>query len=129
MVNAVSTAKEAKSEAQQTSTQVQEINTVITELPSEYVKTTTFEAYKTEVNQKLGSVYTVKGSVANFEALQAIQNKSVGDVYNLLDTGANYVYTETGWDKLSETIDLSNYYTKEEIDNMINNSNGGTVDG
>ena len=128
-MNAVSTAKEAKSEAQQTSTQVQEINTVITELPSEYVKTTTFEAYKTEVNQKLFGIYTIKGSVADFEALQAIQNKSVGDVYNLLSTGANYVYTADGWDKLSETIDLSNYYTKEEIDNMINNLNGGTADG
>ena len=101
---------------------------IITELPSEYVATQTFEDYKKEVNQKLGSVYTVKGSVANIEALEAIQSKIVGDVYNLLDTGANYVYTEDGWDKLSETIDLSNYYTKEEIDNMFKEI-GGTVDG
>lgn len=104
---------------------VQEVNTVIADIPNEYVKNSIFESYKEEINQKLGSVYTVKGSVANYEALMDIENKNVGDVYNLLDTGANYVYTDSGWDKLSETIDLSNYYTKEEIDEMINQIKGG----
>ena len=38
-----------------------------------------------------------------------------GDVYNVLDTGANYVCTdENGWDKLSETIDLSVYLKTED---------------
>lgn len=46
----------------------------------------------------------------------------------MLDTGANYVCTdENGWDKLSETIDLSNYYTKEEIDKIIEEIKGGTT--
>mgnify|MGYP005796716143 CR=1 FL=1 len=107
--------------------QVQEVNTVIADIPNEYVKNSIFESYKEEINQKLGSVYTVKGSVANYEALMDIENKNVGDVYNLLDTGANYVYTDSGWDKLSETIDFSNYYTKEEIDEMINQIKGGTT--
>ena len=107
--------------------QVQEVNTVIADIPNEYVKNSIFESYKEEINQKLGSVYTVKGSVANYEALMDIENKKVGDVYNLLDTGANYVYTDSGWDKLSETIDFSNYYTKEEIDEMINQIKGGTT--
>ncbi len=40
-----------------------------------------------------------------------------GDVYNVLTTGANYVWTDTGWDKLSETIDLSAYLTKAEAGN------------
>lgn len=92
---------------------------IITELPSEYVATQTFEDYKKEVNQKLGSVYTVKGSVENFDALEAIQTKNIGDVYNLLDTGANYVYTEDGWDKLSETIDMRNFIDIETFNKLV----------
>lgn len=107
--------------------QVQEVNTVIADIPNEYVKNSIFESYKEEINQKLESVYTVKGSVADYETLLAIETKNIGDVYNLLDTGANYVYTDSGWDKLSETIDFSNYYTKEEIDEMINQIKGGTT--
>jgi len=38
-------------------------------------------------------------------------------VYNVLTTGANYVWTDTGWDKLSETIDLSGYLTRAEAGN------------
>ena len=61
---------------------------------------------------------------------------SIGDVYNILETGANYVWTEYGWDKLSETIDLTPYLTKEEakntyetiinVDNKIFNANNIT---
>lgn len=91
--------------------EVRSINTVIVEIPTEYAKTTDFNTFKNEVNQKLGRVYTVKGSVANYVALGNLQNKQIGDVYNVLSSGANYVYTEDGWDKLSETIDLSAYLT------------------
>ena len=107
--------------------EVQEVNTVIADIPNEYVKNSIFKSYKEEINQKLGSVYTVKGSVANYETLLSLEIKKIGDVYNLLDTGANFVYTEEGWDKLSEIIDFSNYYTKEEIDEMINQIKGGTT--
>lgn len=62
-----------------------------------------------EIEQKFGGVYTVKGSIEDYEALLNLENMKVGDVYNLLSTGANYVYTDSGWDKLSETIDLSIY--------------------
>lgn len=105
---------------------VQEINKTLIQVPDNYVKTSAFEAYKTEINQKLFGIYTVKGSLANFEELETIENAQIGDVYNLLDTGANYVYTDSGWDKLSETIDFSNYYTKEEIDEMVEQIKGGT---
>lgn len=93
---------------------VQEINNNLIQVPTNYVKTTDFEAYKKEVNQKLYGIYTVKGSVADFETLETIENVQIGDVYNLLDTGANYVYTANGWDKLSETIDLSIYLKEED---------------
>ena len=93
---------------------VKEINDNIIQVPTNYVKTTDFESYKKEVNQKLYGIYTVKGSVADFETLETIENVQIGDVYNLLDTGANYVYTANGWDKLSETIDLSIYLKEED---------------
>lgn len=93
---------------------VKSINDNLVQVPTNYVKTTDFDAYKKEVNQKLYGIYTVKGSVADFETLQTIESTEIGDVYNLLDTGANYVYTANGWDKLSETIDLSIYLKSED---------------
>ena len=66
-----------------------------------------------------GTVYKFKGNVANYEALLEIEEKSQGDVYNLLDTGANYAWTGTEWDKLSETIDLSAYVTKTELNTTL----------
>lgn len=68
-----------------------------------------------KINTAIGSVYKVKGSVANYEALPK-DNVTIGDVYNLEDTGANYVATSTtpDWDKLSETVDLSGYLTKTD---------------
>ena len=73
------------------------------------------------MDQKVASVYNVKGSVANYKALEKITIKKIGDVYNVLNTGANYVWTEEGWDKLSETIDLSAYVKKEELENNYTN--------
>lgn len=92
------------------------VDNVIVELDTEYVLTENFEKYKIEVNQKLASVYTIKGSVASYEKLLLIEIKNIGDVYNVLDTGANYVYTADGWDKLSETYDLSGYLTEKNAD-------------
>ena len=83
-------------------------------MPTDYVKTSTFEDYKKEVDKKISTVYRYKGSVANYAALPTV-NREVGDTYNLLDNGANYAWTDYGWDKLSETIDLSGYALKEEI--------------
>lgn len=69
-----------------------------------------------EINQKFGGVYTVKGSIEDYEALMDLENMKIGDVYNLLSTGANYVYTDYGWDKLSETIDLSIYLKSSDAE-------------
>ena len=75
----------------------------------------TSEEIDQKINTAIGSVYKVKGSVANYNTLPA-ENVSIGDVYNLEDTGANYVATSTtpDWDKLSETVDLSGYLTKTD---------------
>lgn len=75
----------------------------------------TEEQVDQKINAAIGSVYKVKGSVANYNALPT-KDVSIGDVYNLEDTGANYVATSTTpeWDKLSETVDLSGYLTKTD---------------
>lgn len=79
----------------------------------------TSEEIDQKINTAIGSVYKVKGSVANYDALPK-DNVTIGDVYNLEDTGANYVATSTtpDWDKLSETVDLNGYLTKTDAASM-----------
>ena len=67
---------------------------------------------KAEVDAKVSSVYRFIGSVASVDKLPAAA--TVGDTYNVEDTGANYAWTGSTWDKLSETIDLTPYLTKSE---------------
>ena len=114
VVSVQSASQSAQESAGQANSAVEKIEQVIVQVQGDYVKTETFEAYQQEVNSKIASVYHVKGSVANYDSLP-MYNRSVGDVWNLLDTGANYVWTESGWDKLSETIDLSGFAQKSEI--------------
>lgn len=91
---------------------------------------------------KIGRVYRIKGNIANYTRLQELEDMEAGDVYNVLDTGANYVWTGEIWDKFSETVDLSNFYnknqtyskeevynknetyTKEEVNQLINGLGG-----
>lgn len=81
---------------------------------------------KEQVDAKVSSVYKVKGSVANYDSLPS--NANIGDVYDTLDSGANYVWTENGWDKLGDIVDLTDYAKKEELDEYLPLS-GGTVVG
>jgi len=84
---------------------------------------------KSEVDAKVSSVYRPKGNVETYADLP-INNLSVGDVYNILDTGANYVWTEENkWDKLSETVDLTPYLTKEDASKTYStNTNLNTLE-
>ena len=36
-----------------------------------------------------------------------------------MDTGANYVYTSSGWDKLSENFDFSAYITQQDAEDTF----------
>ena len=69
-------------------------------------------ANKQYVDSAVASVYKYKGSVANQAALPS-SNQVVGDVYNCEDTGDNYAWDGTQWDKLAGTVDLSGYLTTE----------------
>lgn len=77
------------------------------------------------LGSKLTSVYQYKGSVDNYADLPS-EDLKVGDVYNIVNeftidekkypAGTNVARTDTGWDPLGGSIDLSGYYTKAEAD-------------
>lgn len=71
---------------------------------------------KEEYLNKIASVMRYKGSVDLVKNLPT--NAEIGDVYNVDSTGANYAYNGNKWDKLSETLDLSSYITKSEIETI-----------
>lgn len=123
-----SAAKSAGVSAQKANETVQQVEQVIAQMPSEYVKSSTFEAYKQEVESKISAVYRFKGSVSSYNTLPSSGNEN-GDVWNVLDTGANYAWTDFGWDKLSETIDLSGYVQSSSFNELVerveNLENGG----
>lgn len=102
-----------------------------------YVSTATFTAFKGETEERLdtlegdlGTVYRYKGSVSSYDTLPT-EGQENGDVWNVLDTGANYAWTDGAfWDKLSETIDLTGYVTKEEYETLearVEALEGGTT--
>lgn len=75
---------------------------------------------KKQVDAKVASVYRVRGTVANFASLPEVA--VIGDVYNVDDTGANYVCISADpaeWDKLSETVDLTNCISSEVVSSIV----------
>ena len=88
---------------------------------------------QTQVNnglQSLTSAVKYRGSVTSFSALPAY-GQSVGDMYNIKSVGGtdangtairagdNVVWNGSGWDDQAGTVDLSNYYTKSEMNGAV----------
>jgi hypothetical protein len=67
------------------------------------------------------TAYHFKGSVNTYADLATIVNPSQGDVYDVKENGKNYAWTGTEWDDLGGTVDLSGYYTKTEVDALLEN--------
>ena len=61
---------------------------------------------KSELDGKLSGAMHFKGTKATVSALPS-SGQEVGDMWNVTETGANYAWDGTNWDKLSENIDLS----------------------
>ena len=61
---------------------------------------------KSELDGKLSGAMHFKGTKATFSDLPS-SGQEVGDMYNVTETGANYAWDGSAWDKLSENIDLS----------------------
>lgn len=78
----------------------------------------------TTLEGKLAGVYTYKGSVADYDSLPT-EGLTAGDVYNVEaaygdnTAGTNYAWTGSEWDALAGIIDLSAYYTSEQVDAAI----------
>lgn len=114
--NASSAAQNANQAANQAQQVADEVRQVVAQIPSEYVKSEVFEEFRNDVYTKITAVYRFKGTVENYDALPT--DNEIGDVYNLQDTGANYAWTALGWDKLSETLDLSSYALQASVDEL-----------
>lgn len=115
--NASSAAQAANQTANQAQVVADEVRQIVAQIPGEYVKSTVFEEFKSDIYSKITAVYRFKGTVDNYDALPTTNNE-IGDVYNLQDTGANYAWTVLGWDKLSETVDLSSYALQATVDDL-----------
>ena len=81
------------------------------------------DAYtKTEIDGMVSAGMHYKGTVASYSNLPASGNQ-IGDLYNVTDSGANYAWNGTDWDKLSENIDLSGLASKAEAAGSLSGSN------
>lgn len=60
---------------------------------------------ETQITTKYGDSLRYKGTVANEQALPQNGQNQKGDVYNVTDTGANFAWDGTRWDKLSENLE------------------------
>lgn len=96
----------------------------VDELDAKADKATTLAGYgitdaytKAEVDGKLVSVFTYKGSVATVDDLPS--GAKVGDVYNVQSDESEYVWDGEEWNNLGGVGDLSNYYTKSDVDSKL----------
>lgn len=87
-----------------------------------YTKTETDSAITTAISTALASVWVLKGRVNTVNDLPSSGNK-VGDVYMVgLETDLNkpeYYWTGTAWEFFGQTVDLSAYYTKTQVDSLL----------
>lgn len=74
------------------------------------------EGFDEKVKGVVGPALVYQGAVENFEALpQELTEADKGKFYDVQDTGANYAWNGTEWDKLSENIDISGKADKTEL--------------
>ena len=68
-----------------------------------------------EVIEEISHAFEYKGSVETYADLEAIEDPKIGDVWNVIETGKNYAWSGTEWDDLGGVVDLSNYWSKDEL--------------
>ena len=79
---------------------------------------------KTDIDNKVSSVYKHRGSVATYQDLPDT-NLTIGDVYNVETDGNNYAWTGIEWDKLGGTVDISG---KEDKTNKVTSISSNSTD-
>ena len=88
-----------------------------------------------QIDTKLSSLYSFKGSVQTYGDLLLVQSPNVGDTYNVItgnnpevdesawpsfSSGTNFAWDGDEWDSLGGSFDLSSYYNKTETDALLN---------
>ena len=68
-----------------------------------------------EVEAKIVGVFHYKGSVNTRADLDNVEDPQIGDVYNVLEDGKNFAWDGEAWDDLGGVVDLSNYWSKDEL--------------
>lgn len=71
---------------------------------------------KDEIGTDIDTLWSFKGTKENLEELPSENNKN-GDVYQVGDK--EYAWNGSEWVELGFNIDLSGYYTKDDIDDII----------
>lgn len=87
---------------------------------------------KDQVDGKLTSALTYKGTVQTYADLPSLTAQDVGHMYNIAQAGSqnkagdNAVWAGDHWDILSGVIDLSRYATKSDLNDKQNKLSPGT---
>ena len=94
-----------------------QINTFL-EAKADKANTPTISDMNSAIASAVSGVYKYKGSVSTYENLPTT-DLTIGDVYNVEDTGDNYAWTGTTWDKLGGFVDLSDYATLTYVNGQL----------
>ena len=94
-----------------------QINTFL-EAKADKANTPTISDMNSAIASAISGVYKYKGSVSTYDDLPTT-DLTIGDVYNVEDTGDNYAWTGTTWDKLSGVVDLSDYATLTYVNDQL----------
>lgn len=89
---------------------------------SDYYTATETDAAISDAIDGLGTIFNLLGSVATVQDLPSTGN-TVGDVWYVQNQNSGYIWINDDgtlrWEQLGATIDLTNYYTKSEVNALI----------